>query len=122
MTETNNKALGYKQETNASSYLEELGYTIIDRNWQFSNRGEIDIIAIDPNRFGKKYLIFVEVKYRDWSLEAALNAVDYRKLSQLKMLAQGYLIKKKLDLNKTHFSFDLIAISRSKLRHVKDII
>lgn len=118
----NNKDIGKREECHASRYLEELGYTIIDRNWRWSNRGEIDIVAIDPNRFGKAYIVFVEVKYREWSIEMALKAIDYHKLNQLKKLAQVYLIRNKLSLHKTHFSFDLIAISGLKLEHIKDIV
>ncbi|MDD9898316.1 MAG: YraN family protein [Candidatus Melainabacteria bacterium] len=118
----NNKSIGNRGECRATSYLEELGYQILERNWRWSNKGEIDIIAIDPNRFRKKYLIFIEVKYRAWSLDSALRAVGYEKIQQLKTLAKVYLLKNKLDLNKTCFSFDVIAISDEKLRHIKDIV
>ena len=118
----NNKTRGNRAECRACRYLEELGYQILERNWRWSNKGEIDIIAIDPKRFNQKYLVFIEVKFRDWSMEAALRAVGYYKLQQLKKLAQVYLLKNKLDINKTYFSFDLIAISGTELRHIKDIV
>lgn len=118
----NNKTIGNREECRATRYLEELGYQILERNWRWSNKGEIDIIAIDPKRFNQKYLIFIEVKYRTWSMEAALRAVSYTKIQQLKKLAKVYLLKNKLDLNKTRFSFDLVAISDGELRHIKDIV
>ncbi|MDA0772956.1 MAG: YraN family protein [Cyanobacteria bacterium] len=122
MTSTNTKELGDLEESRAASYLEELGYEIIERNWRWSNKGEIDIIALDSNRFGKPYIVFVEVKFREWSIEMAIRAVNHNKISQLKKLAQIYLMQKKLSLYKTHFSFDLVAISGTRLEHIKDIV
>lgn len=122
MTSTNTKELGDLEESRAASYLEELGYEVLERNWRWSNKGEIDIIALDPNRFGKTYIVFVEVKFREWSVEMAIRAVNQKKISQLKKLAQIYLMQKKLSLYKTLFSFDLVAISGTRLEHIKDIV
>jgi len=118
----NSRSYGTKYEQNASEYLEELGYCILDRNWHYSNRGEIDIVALDPNRFGEEYLIFVEVKARESGLRASLDAVGFRKIQQLKKLAQAYLNYKNLKAQETNISFDLIAISQDCLEHLKDIV
>ena len=50
----NNRKLGFEKENIALKYLKSLDYEILETNWHFSNRGEIDIIAMDPNRFQEK--------------------------------------------------------------------
>lgn len=52
--------LGFLGEQIASKYLENLGYRIIERNFN-CKIGEIDIVALD-----RDILVFVEVKAR-WS-------------------------------------------------------
>lgn len=52
-------------EESAASFLEKLGYKIIERNFR-KGYGEIDIIAIDPSTSSGQAdtLVFVEVKTR----------------------------------------------------------
>lgn len=116
----NNKQLGLKQESVACRYLEEQGYKILERNWRWSNRGEIDIIAIDPNRFNREYLIFIEVKYRSYSMEMSLGAVNYKKIEQIKKLALIYLSRKQI--KNQNISFDFIAICGKEIKHLKNIV
>ncbi len=118
----NNRQLGSAKEDQASKYLENLGYKILDRNWRWGNRGELDIVALDPQRYGKEYLIFIEVKYRAKSMDMSLQAVGYKKITQLKKLATIYLLRSGRSLHKTPVSFDFIAISGDELRHLKDIV
>ncbi len=54
------QTMGKLGEDTAASYLQTLGYIILDRNWRFS-KAEIDIIAKDGN-----ILIFVEVKAKSY--------------------------------------------------------
>ena len=103
----NNKELGLEKESAACRYLEEQGYKIIERNWRWSNRGEIDIIALDPSRFNREYLIFVEVKYRNYSMEMSLGTVNHKKIEQIK---------------NQNISFDFIAISGKEIKHLKNIV
>lgn len=117
----NKRAIGSKTEKQASLYLEELGYQIIDRNWHFSNRGELDIIAIDPKRFNMEYLVFVEVRSRDESLEMSLQSLGKSKQKRLKWLASRYLGENRINPDKVNISFDFIAISGTNLEHIKDI-
>ena len=57
-TPTHKQLLGKKGEDLATTYLEQHGYQIIDRNFK-ARYGEIDIIAIKD-----AILIFIEVKTR----------------------------------------------------------
>ena len=52
--------IGKIGEDLATKYLENLGYTIMERNF-VANQGEIDIIARDN---AKEELVFVEVKMK----------------------------------------------------------
>ena len=54
-----NKIKGDLGEELASSYLNKLGFTIVERNYRYK-RAEIDIIAIKD-----KLLVFFEVKTRN---------------------------------------------------------
>ncbi len=116
----NHRQLGFEKEKLAAEYLESLNYKIIEKNWHYSNRGEIDIIAIDPSRFNEKYLVFIEVKYRSYNIEESLKALSFEKQKQIKKLALYYLKKNKLKLS-TNISFDFIAISNDELKHLKNI-
>lgn len=53
-----NKNIGKIGENLAEQFLKNIGYKIVERNFQ-SKKGEIDIIARD-----KKEIVFVEVKTR----------------------------------------------------------
>ena len=122
MEDVNNRQLGSTKEEQACKYLLSLGYRIVERNWHWGKRGEIDIIAIDPQRYGKEFLVFVEVKYRSWSMDMSLHALGYKKIEQIKKLATIYMQRRGYHHNKTSVSFDFIAISEGDLRHIKDIV
>lgn len=116
----NNRLKGSIAEDYACDYLLSQGYQIIDRNWHFSNRGEIDIVAKDPKRFGEEYLVFIEVKSRDYSFEDSLHALSQAKQKQVKKLIPAYLKAKALG-NDINISFDFIAIHKDKIEHIKDV-
>ncbi len=116
----NSRSYGTKYEEMACEHLLGLGYQILDRNWHYSNRGELDIVAFDPNRYGEEYLVFVEVKAREASLVESLHALSLSKIQQLKKLALAYLNYKKL--KNINISFDFIAISKDRLEHIMNIV
>lgn len=120
LDEASTKAKGNESETSALKYLQELGYTIISRNWSYKKVGEIDIIAVDPKRGGKECLIFIEVKSRQASIDAAVEAIPKAKQAQVRRLAQFYLLEEDINEYQQHISFDFIAISNTKLVHFKD--
>ncbi|MDO5301238.1 MAG: YraN family protein [Tissierellia bacterium] len=80
------KSLGKRGEDLAATFLENLGYRILQRNYR-TRRGEVDIVALD--RFT---LVFVEVKSRRSSTYGrALEAVDEHKQRQIYQTAEAFL-------------------------------
>ena len=74
--------LGKWGEDLATAYLEQKGYTIIERDWK-SGRRDLDIIALDGNT-----VVFVEVKTRRSSVfgapeEATLFPLSFSYLFQI---------------------------------------
>ncbi len=55
------QTIGLLGEDTAASYLQGLGYIILERNWRFS-KAEIDIICKDQD-----VLVFVEVKSKSYT-------------------------------------------------------
>lgn len=86
MYKLNNQEVGLIGEDIAAKLLLEKGLVILNRNFR-CKFGEIDIIAKDRDT-----VVFVEVKTRkSQKYGAPEEAVDYRKQSKLKQLAQIYM-------------------------------
>ena len=117
----NLRKLGQEKETIVIDYLKRLGYQIQHRNWHYSNRGEIDIIAIDPSRFNTEYLIFIEVKYRKASIDVGLQSLSKNKQIRLKKLALYYCKEASINPLDTAISFDFISLDDNQIEHIKDI-
>ncbi|MCL2482513.1 MAG: YraN family protein [Propionibacteriaceae bacterium] len=80
-------SVGKMGEDLAVSYLERLGWRIVDRNWRFSRVGEIDIVAVEPSR-GRGTLVFCEVKAKSGTgFGEPLEAITQAKLRRLHRLA-----------------------------------
>jgi len=112
------KTFGRKGEDLAISHLRALDYEIIARNY-FSSYGEIDIIARQ-----KSLLIFVEVKSRSSSFEAAFSSVSFSKQKKLVKTAMHFLSRHKI-YEEMFTRFDVIAIVKDqageyKLQHMQD--
>ncbi len=83
--------LGKQGEELAASYLKNLGFSLIERNYR-QKTGEIDIIARDGD-----CLVFVEVKTRKGLLFGQpFEAVSTQKQGQLSRVALDYLSRNKL--------------------------
>ncbi len=88
------KDFGKEGEDIAAKLLISKGYKIIERNYRFS-KGEIDIIAEDPNT---KETVFVEVKSRmNLEFGPPEYAVTQSKIKQLKKVADLYLFDKGIE-------------------------
>ncbi|MCR3922808.1 MAG: YraN family protein [Firmicutes bacterium] len=80
------KALGQRGEVVAATFLKNLGYTILAKNWR-CERGELDLVAKDG-----QILVFIEVKTRkSYRRGTPAEAVDTRKQEKLRLLAHYYI-------------------------------
>lgn len=93
---------GMKSESMAASYLRELGYKIIKRNYR-SKMGEIDIVAKDGDT-----IVFVEVKSRKNNAYNPKEAVTLSKKRKISMIALYYL--KTTGQMNARARFDVVAI------------
>lgn len=99
------KKTGDKGEDLAVELLESKGYTIIKRNYRYG-KGEIDIIAKDPQEEG---LVFIEVKSRkNLEFGSPEEAITKNKIRQLKRIAELYLYEN--EIKEILCRFDVIAI------------
>lgn len=97
------QTIGAQGEDFASSFLETLGYRIIDRNWR-GNRCEIDIIALD-----KHCVVFVEVKTRASSqFGLPIEAVTTTKLAHMHRAAIAWLAQNQI--RHRSMRFDVVGI------------
>lgn len=93
---------GKRGEAVAATALQKAGYTIIERNWRCAS-GELDLVCRHRNE-----IVFVEVRSRAHSADAALESITPRKRSQLIKLAHAYLDAH--DLHDTPYRIDVVAI------------
>ena len=78
---------GTAGEDLAARYLAELGYRIVERNFRFRRRGEIDIVARDGED-----LVFCEVKLRtNEKFGPPEYAVTRAKQERIRRIAAAYL-------------------------------
>ena len=80
--------LGKWGEDEATLYLENEGYVVIDRDWKAGKR-DLDILAVSPDG---KTLVVVEVKTRSGEeYQQPEEAVDVRKMRNLAIAANTYV-------------------------------
>ena len=110
--------LGKWGEDQAAEYLQHHGYRIIERDWK-SGRRDIDIIATEGNE-----VVFVEVKTRRNRLYGEPEeAVDYRKLQNLRLAINHYIKYRRINLDAR---FDIITVvgtigQQPEIDHIKDV-
>ncbi len=86
-----NHVKGKLGEDIVADYYVRSGYSIIERNWRWGRKGELDIIALSGDG---EILAVCEVKSRaKGSLTMPCEAVDARKMNRIKTLAQIYMMK-----------------------------
>lgn len=107
--------LGKEGEDLAVQFLKELGYEIVEENWQYK-KFEIDVIAKDGNE-----MVFVEVKTRSTSFFGEPEeAVTNQKQKHLIEGADFYLNENEIDLESR---FDVISIvlnnNKPQIKHIK---
>lgn len=111
--------IGKLGENLAIKYLKQIGYKVIERNFE-CRQGEIDIIALDKNE-----IIFIEVKTRtNIKFGNPIEAVNEIKQKHLLKAVKYYLYSRNLE-NK-FVRIDVIEIylynHKCKINHIKQII
>ncbi len=82
------KQLGDMAESEVAMYLEQLGHSIVERNWK-TKFCEIDIVSRKDDTY-----YFTEVKYRiTEEFGGGMAAITPKKLKQMKFAAQLYVSK-----------------------------
>ena len=111
--------LGAWGEQLATDYLQQKGYTIVERDWHSGHR-DIDIIALDEN-----VVVFVEVKTRrNRMFGEPEDAIDYMKLRNLRAAINHYVKFKRLSKD---IRLDVITIvgtpdrDTPEISHLQDI-
>ena len=106
---------GRAGEEAASSYLEQKGMRIIERNFR-SRTGEVDIIALDGD--ARETLVFAEVKawsaYGIDALEQSLNAKKRHKIIE----TSKYFLSLHREYRYMAVRFDVIFISPDGITHL----
>lgn len=110
------RADGERGEAVALEFLERLGYSLVERNFQ-TRYGEIDLILRDGGA-----LVFCEVKLRrSTSFGEPTEAVTALKQNKLRLVAEEYLAEKEPDFEEVRF--DVVGIlqrGKTEITHIKD--
>ena len=104
--------MGRWGEDQAVAYLEQQGYTILERDWHSGHR-DIDIIALHDGVKTRQNRTFTDPE----------QAVDYRKLYNLRAAINHYLKYCRLT---AELRLDIITVvgsigSEPEIHHIKDI-
>lgn len=98
------KELGKRGEALAAAYLEQVGYTILARNYR-SRCGELDLVAEEAGT-----VAFVEVKTRrDAAFGSPFEAVTAAKRRQMARVALDYLARHQRSERAARF--DVVAVT-----------
>ncbi len=108
----NKRAVGAYYEKKAGSYLEGLGYEILQYNYR-CRAGEIDIVARD-----KEFLVFCEVKYRKNSGRgSSADAITPKKQKIISKCALYYTAENRL--SNIPCRFDAVCMDGDNFGNVK---
>lgn len=107
--------LGKEGEEMAAGYLEQEGYTVLDRNWRCGHK-ELDLVVTRDDT-----IVFVEVKTRtgtEWGDPE--DAVTDRKIRRIVNSADAYIRLNRIDMDAR---FDIISIvlegGEFKVEHIE---
>ena len=118
MSYSKNKIVGNTGELIAKTYLESLGYLILEQNWHFSRHSEVDIIAKD-----KSTIVFVEVKTRTTTAFGhPLESITSSKLQKIYMAGLAYLEQSKI--KHSNYRIDVVSIvglNNPDIEHLKNV-
>lgn len=121
--------IGHLGEEIALKYLQDEGYQILDRNYEYRIpgsplKGEIDLIARKSDNIS-----FIEVKTLQQFAGGSFlpeEKVNYKKQKKIMKTAIGWLMKNKIALD-TKWQIDIIGIrllsqnKKAKISHLKNV-
>lgn len=118
---TSAQTLGARGEQLAAEYLQQNGYTIIERNFTVHKIGEIDLIAQKGDE-----IVFIEVKTRTGDRYGyPEEAVNYWKAKKISRAARHFLHTRHID--DKYVRFDIVSViiyeedEKNDIRHNKNI-
>jgi len=114
MSKTEKQEIGEWGEEQASLFLIEQGYKIIDRNYEYK-KGEIDIIGWGKDKDEvtgelRPVLSFVEVKTRSFGFDSAERAITNSKAKKIKQTAIRFCFEKDINPDETWIKFELVCV------------
>ena len=112
MPRDSRRTLGTQSEELATRFLEEAGFTIVERNFYARKLGEIDIIARKEG-----ILHFIEVKSAAADFDPIYNLTP-AKLQRVIRSSQYYLKSKGLDLP---YCIDALLIRQGRVELIENI-
>ena len=119
MNDLYRKNFGAEGEERAAAFLQEKGFSIIERNYRAGRIGEIDIIALK-----KDLVVFAEVKSRSGdAFGGGIYSINGPKKRHLKTAAKVFLASHPSYNTKEYtFRFDLLLVSGDQIEWIEDII
>lgn len=105
---------GSDGEQRAAAFLQRRGFVIVTQNWHCRG-GEIDLVTTLNQTW-----VFVEVRYRQYSRQSALESVNQRKVKRIVHAAQQYLLVH--NLGDVDWRIDVIAIDADHIEHIPHAI
>jgi putative endonuclease len=115
------KQQGQRGEQAALAYLQEQGYSLVNKNWRHAT-GEIDLIMQHGDE-----LVFVEVRSKRGNIGFAAESVNANKQARLVALAYTYLEQANTPAQQA-WRIDVIAISIgpqgqiSQIEHLRNAV
>lgn len=112
------KNIGDRGEELAASFLEGMGYRVLERNYRFE-RNEVDLVCLDP----EEEVVFVEVKARSGTEYGPPEAaVTPEKQQALIDVSRGYLHEREWEGAAARFDVVAILLTEGdpEIRHHKD--
>ncbi len=106
------KTKGNLNETLATKFLEDSGFSIVERNYYAKKLGEIDIIASKD-----KVLHFIEVKSANADFDPIYN-ITQGKIRKIINSAYFFLKERKIDMP---FCIDAIIIRQNSVEFIENI-
>ena len=111
------KDTGDQGEKLALGHLKKKGYKLLESNWRKA-RGELDLVMQDG-----EFIVFIEVKTRTQG-HFAVNPklqMTKTKITQVRKIAQHYLIEKRMDHLQPRFDFVGVSVTAGQDPEIEHI-